>query len=354
LGEIGFGKQRLIYKIVHNTWKDAYPLQRMFSFNDLLYIVQEMQDEEGKQYLENKGMDSRGFKIFRGFVEYCLYRNIANFDTMLLLTAEKGLGKSSAAIMMAREWCRLLGIRFDPKRHIAYNNADVTNKIEMLQKFEPLIADEAVRFALSEEWSKRENKELKKKLAQVRTKHLFYILCFPLKIEKVEKNYLHSFVNYWIDIIDRGLGVIYVKDKNPSRDSWRIKEFAFVGSYTEFTSVSAIRNKLKADPNFWQIIRFPKPPKWLYNRYLAVREKNIYDDDNILHSVSKLDIYNALLVLSLRDIMLHDATLTMNRILLHIKNEYDITLSKTMMQIAIEDAKQLVEKVKDKVILLND
>jgi len=57
--------------------------------------------------------------------------------------------------------------------------------------------DEAIRFASSADWNKKENKELKKKLAQVRTKHLFYILCFPLKIYKLEKTYLESYVNYW-------------------------------------------------------------------------------------------------------------------------------------------------------------
>ena len=56
-------------------------------------------------------------------------------------------GKSSAAIMIARFWCKLMGIRFDPNRHIAYNNADVMTKIDKLNKFEPIIADEAIRFA---------------------------------------------------------------------------------------------------------------------------------------------------------------------------------------------------------------
>lgn len=59
-------------------------------------------------------------------------------------------GKSSAAMMIAREWCRLLGIRFNPDRHIAYNNADMMTKIELLNKFEPIIADEAIRFACLE------------------------------------------------------------------------------------------------------------------------------------------------------------------------------------------------------------
>jgi len=259
-------------------------------------------------------------------------------------------GKSSAAIMLARQWCRLLGLKFNPARHIAYNNADVTRKIDMLNHFEPIICDEAIRFASSADWAKKENKVLKKKLAQVRTKHLLYILCFPLKIYKLEKTYLESFVNYWIDLFARGVGACYVKDKNPVQDSWRMKEFQRIGSYTEFTATSKIEQKLKKHPNFWQLIKFPKPPEWLYNRYLYVREKNVYDDENVLGSVSKEDIHNALLILALRDIMMHDTTLTMNRIILHIKNEYDISIGKGMVQRAVEDAKQLVIKIREQAI----
>ena len=269
---------------------------------------------------------------------------------MVLITSDKGTGKSSAAIMMAREWCKLIGIRFNPARHIAYNNSDVMNKIDVLKKFEPLICDEAIRFASAADWNKKENKELKKRLAQVRTKHLFYILCFPLKVYKLEKTYLESYTNYWIDLFGRGRGAVYVKDKNPVQDSWRMKDFMKIGSYTEFTNLDKIQKKLKLHPNFWSIIKFPKPPEWLYEKYLKHREKNIYDDDNVLQNVAKEDIYNALLVLSLRDIMMHDSTLSMNRIVLHIKNEYDIPITKQMVQLAIDDAKQLVSKIREQAL----
>jgi hypothetical protein len=254
---------------------------------------------------------------------------------MVLLTSDKGTGKSNAAIVLAREWCKLIGIRFDPERHLAYTNANVMDKIDKLRPFEPIVCisgdskikikynnieyeeridnlinmknyevltynikinkfeykipektilqpikknviliklennktlkitnnhliltkegykkikdltdideiktttefvkikniktiknkievydiinisdnhnfvannivihncDEAVKFASSADWAKKESKQLKEKLAQVRTKHLLFILCFPLKIMKIEKNYLESFVNYW-------------------------------------------------------------------------------------------------------------------------------------------------------------
>lgn len=346
---IGYGRRRLIQKIITNNWKVKHPEEKKYNYNELLFILQELLSEEGKAYHESRP-SLRGHNIFRDFVKHLLYRNLANYDSMILVTAEKGAGKSSAAIMMAREWCRLLGIRFNPARHIAYNNADVMAKIDILNKFEPIIMDEAIRFASAADWNRKENKELKKKLAQVRTKHLMYILCFPLKIYKLEKTYLESYTNYWVDLFGRGVGAIYVKDRNPIMDSWRMKEFNKIGSYTEFTNASQVREKLKKHPNYWQVIKFPKPPDWLYTRYLKVREKNIYDDENVMQNVTKEDIHKALLIMSLRDVMMHDSTLSMNRIILHIKNEYDINLTKTMVKSVIDDSKQLVTKVREHAI----
>lgn len=337
---VGFGKRRLIHEIVKDAWQVEDPYEMKFTLNDVLYIVQEMNTDEGKKYLEKTGPSTRGYATFRYFVQHLLYRNLANYDSMVLLTSEKGCltsdtkimiprdtkkypegvpikelinkgpiyvysfnsktkkvelklsdgvefvkrdkvyeielttgqkiratedhpfmlmngeysqlkdlykgqnlrfvdektpttatiksikyigkrnvydvvnvrdnhnfiankmvvsntGKSNTAIMMAREWCRLLGIRFNPDRHLAYNNRDVMEKIDLLNPWEPLVCDEAVRFASTSDWSKKESIELRKKIAEVRTKHLFFILCFPLKISKVEKTYLEAFVNYW-------------------------------------------------------------------------------------------------------------------------------------------------------------
>ena len=270
---LGFAKIQLFEKIVENTWgKD----KKHFTKDDVLYVLQESEDI--KKYLTNyKTINRRGYSIFRYFVEYLLYRNLANYDSMVLITSEKGCltddtlieistgktikkiaiknlvnkgtinvnsyniktkkfeikksdgvvfvkkakicklisekgkilkgtydhpillpsgkyrlmaefksgdefitndgidkikktqflktlqntydvvnvsdnenftangfitsntGKSSAALMMAREWCKLIGIKFDPARHIAYSNSDVMAKIDLLHKFEPLV-----------------------------------------------------------------------------------------------------------------------------------------------------------------------------------------------------------------------
>lgn len=216
------------------------------------------------------------------------------------------------------------------------------------------IANNFIVHNSASDWGLRANRDLRKTLAVIRTKHLFFILCFPMKIYKLEKTYLESFVNYWVDLFGRGVGAIYVKDKNPVYDSWRLKDFRDIAHYTEFTNIEKVERELRKHPNFWTIVRFPKLPAWLYNKYLSVREKNIYDDDNVLKSVTREDIANALLILALKDLMAVDSSVTINRLLLHIKNTHDITLTKAAIYNAVDDAKQLVLKIKEKAISYED
>jgi hypothetical protein len=136
---MGYGEMHLIREIIKNTWGEEALKTKKFTSHDVLYIIQEMKDEEGKAYLEHSSSIMRGFGVFRAFAKYLLYRNIANFDSMVLLTSEKGMGKSSSAIMLSRAWCKLLGIRFNPDRHIAYSNQDVMDKIKNLDRFEPIV-----------------------------------------------------------------------------------------------------------------------------------------------------------------------------------------------------------------------
>lgn len=346
---LGYARMRLVDEIVQQNY-GADPKTRQFTYQDLLYIIQEMIDAEGKKYFDDQLTPTAGYSRFKELVKVFLYRNLANYDSMVLFTGQKGVGKSSDALVTAREWCSLMGIKFDVKKHIAYNNSEVLEKVDSLPPFSPLICDESVRFAQASEWAKKEHKELKKRLAQVRTKHLLYLMCFPLKVQKVEKNYLESFTNYFIDIIGRGTGIAYVKDLNPMQDSWRINEFKNVGSYNEFTPIEQVEEKVKRHPNFWQVIRFPKPPQWLYQRYLKIREANVYGEDVVWEATTKEDIQTACLLLTLNDVMTHDNSLSVNRIMSYIKSEYDIPLTKTAITLRFEDARQLIMKIRENTI----
>ncbi len=340
-------------------------MQQLTKEEEIISIVKELLAERGKQQFHKsevinliidflnkydfyKNIVYKKKKVYKyiAFVKYVLYRALANYDTMILLQGEKGTGKSSKALIFAKIWCKLLGIRFSPKRHIAYNNSQLINKINTLNKFEPLIADEAVRFATSEDWNKKENKELKKLLAQVRTKHLFYILCFPYKIKKLDKVYLDSFVNYILMIFKRGYVDTFKKDLNPFFDSWRLNDFKDIGKIDEFSSRDEILSKIKKHPNYWFSFRMPKPNKKLYERYLEIREANVYNENTAQDTLTEEDYSKALLLRTLRDIIDMYRELSLRKLSQHIKSKYDVDLSEAKIRSAFQDSEMVIDTIK--------
>ena len=144
--------------------------------------------------------------------------------------------------------------------------------------------------------------------------------------------------------------VTYIKDRNPSMDSWRIKDFKLVGSYTEFTPLEQIKKKLEKHPNYWQILQVPKVSDRLYARYLNIREKNVYDEEAVYESISKEDIQRGCLILALKDIMTHDPSLSPSRLTKYIKDEYDIPISRPNVDSIFKDAKMLVSKIREQAV----
>lgn len=326
--------------------EELFPGRMQYSLDDVSLILSTLSSNI------NIRESKRGAKKFNRLIGLFEARNSGNLDTMLLITALKGGGKSSTAIQIARRWCSLHGWTFNPDKYIAYTNSDLSKKIDTLPPFSPLIADESVRFISSEDWNKKENKALKKKLAQIREKHFLFILCFPLKIVKVEKTYLESYVNYWIELYARGKGALFVRDSNPVFDSWRLQSFKDIGSYTEFTDPKKIKDKLKQHPCFWKFLSVPKVPDKIYAKYKEIRDANVYrDDSDVLKSITKEDVYQALFILALNDIMSNDASITSTRILMHIKNNYDISIPKSELTRLVSDSGKIVNTMRENAML---
>lgn len=329
-------------ELVSSIVEENLPGKKIFTTEDLFFVVREALREGGREYLLKEKTSRRSTQRYRDFVKLVLSRNLANYDSMVLITAQKGGGKSTAAIDLAREWCSLLGIKFDLKKHIAYSNADLSYRIDTLPPFSPLVADESIRFISSEDWNKKENKVLKKKLAQVREKHLFFLMCFPMKVKKVEKNYLDSFVNYWIELFVRGYGALFLPDLNPVHDRWRLDFFKKMGAYNEFTEPREIERKLRRHPNFWELMFFDKLPLDIENKYLAYREANVYKDDSESVNIRRDEVFRSAMLLTLSDIITQDTRFTLQRIRTHVKNNYDVKMSDTSIRGVIDDARRVI------------
>jgi len=329
-----------IQKIVNNIASSEFNNKQNFNVLEVVKIFELMMANNYEKPTLNRGYDK-----FRYFANYLFQRATRNFDNMILLTGVKGAGKSSAGIMLAREWCKIMGKPLVPERDIVYTNKQLIKRIDEASPWSVILCDEAINFATAENWNKPENKELKIKLGTVRTKHILFILALPWKIKKLDKVYFDSYINYWIDLYERGEGAVFVKDLNPSGDPWKLKNFEDLGAYNEFTTPEQVKKKLEKHPNFWTMMKIPNVPKKLYDRYLVVRESNVYNHGDVISSVNQKDGVIALMLKALYDITLKGSTGTIKRLAKHFEEKYNVNIPIKLIESIFADSEQLSERI---------
>jgi len=205
-------------------------------------------------------------------------------DCMILITGDKGDGKSSLILRMGLIWHKITGKPFTLRNHITYtkNPQEIKEKLFKLKQsggYQFVGHDEAARFLLGEDWAKKESKELKKVFAEIRTAHLIQAFACPFKIKRVDSKYIESLFHFWIHIFDRDKAVIFRKNKNPGAEAYDLKIFdkiKFVSPNPTNAEWLRILSKLRRSPNFYATIRWGKIPTKVYSSYLKYREKAVW------------------------------------------------------------------------------
>jgi len=201
-----------------------------------------------------------------------------DMDFVLPISSMKGAGKSTLGIqLMKRHVENNLGISFSLKDYLAYDNEDVKRLINELPDKSPILCDEAARFALSEDWGKTENKDMKKLFTQIRTKHLFIIMCAP-DFFWIDKKYRNEICVFWIHILKRGYCVGFTRDTTIGVDDpWHRKEFQKITRGTNiFSDSDKVIGIYRKHPCFWEEFKFPPVEARLYAQYLKYRDERIF------------------------------------------------------------------------------
>jgi hypothetical protein len=81
---IGHAELRLLNKVMDAHFEKQ---KTLFTKEEVLFLVGELQNPE--KYIVNLNVKASRFRVFKYFVQYCLYRNLANFDSLILITGEK-------------------------------------------------------------------------------------------------------------------------------------------------------------------------------------------------------------------------------------------------------------------------
>lgn len=206
-------------------------------------------------------------------------------DVMVLITGDKGDGKSSLILRMGLIWSLITGERFSMVRNLTYTNNPQEIKKKLLkikQKggYQFLGHDEAARILLGEDWNKKENKELKKVFGEIRTAHALQVFACPFKVTRVDSKYLESFFQFWIHVFDRDKAIIFRKNKNPVGEAYSIdklkKMIKYIPPHMNKRQWNNLVAKLSRLPDYYGVVKWGKIPKDIYARYLKQREKAVW------------------------------------------------------------------------------
>lgn len=174
--------------------------------------------------------------------------------------------------------CKELGIEFDLDKHCAYNNEDVKKCILELPPRNPIICDEAVRFAMAQDWASGENKQLMSFFAQIRTKKLCIFFNIP-KMKWIYGKY-GAMATWWLKVYGRGVAVLFRPDLSEAEDPFHIKELQEKERAFFLTShLDSVLQRVSSHPCFVDVIRFPPLPHDLEQKYLKLRNKRVFEDE---------------------------------------------------------------------------
>lgn len=285
------------------------------------------------------------------------HRQEQNKDTLAIVTGEKGDGKSNYSYQQAEDYVLTYGLncedcghewmytknaiyseeglakvkenlfepcpkctghnvskvrKFNFKKYMAYDNEDVNALVgqtmeDGLPPFSPLIGDEAINWAFTEDWNKAENTTLKKRMYMIRTKRLTVFADIPDFII-FDKKY-RNLGNYWVRILGRNasnaIAIFFRKSKGEILDKWHLKEFQeLMRDYFDDTPMDELETLadkiIKKHPCAFDYFKIPPIPKEEYEKYQEYRNEKVWGleskqviiDKKELLAISMYNLFN--------------------------------------------------------------
>lgn len=238
------------------------------------------------------------YENFNKLIDYGINLQEANLFPIIAVSGALGLGKTSLSIQWAirHNEKRFNDTYFSVRKYIAYDNDEVHQKYYTLPENSPLIADEAARFAMAQDWNKAVNKELKKTTMQLRPRHLLLFLNIP-NFTWLDKVYREELVSLWIWIPTRSYAIAFRPDNNPKfKDRWRLKEFPEKDRIDSFTDINKVISIVQKHPCYFDVFKFPQVPQDIEDEYLELRMKKTFTEASerfvVQKDLAKVMAYN--------------------------------------------------------------
>lgn len=238
-----------------------------------------------KQALSERGdltLDIDTFQSLREIAKAVADGIKLNNGYVIAICGPNGVGKSTLAILLGMLIHLYLKIRFDFEKNIIY-----VPDVEYIRKTiadrsldsQVFIVDEAIKVMHKRRFASREQVFLAELFASLHRKtHKIFILCMP-RFAHFDKYYREDKLNMWIEVMQRGLAVVFLKSTNPlAQDSWCVKENQRIWEKAErrqgVLTIEKQYKILRRFKTFYTGFRFPDLASPLKETYESLVEKH--------------------------------------------------------------------------------
>ena len=202
-----------------------------------------------------------------------------DWDSVIAISGTEGVGKSVLA-----NW---IGFKTDKNYTLeknciyAPNEKMMIDAIRKLPRFSAINADEAIKLLYKQQWWRQVF--INKFYRLCRQDNKISIMCMP-RFSDFNEGFRNHRISIWIHVVDRGIGVAFMKDDNPfTKDPWHFdKNERLVNKYRRGKRLFQLSTEKKIQiysriENFLGVVTYPDLPPELRTRYKELAAKNKYE-----------------------------------------------------------------------------
>jgi len=235
-----------------------------------------------------------GFMSLKSVAELVQERVSKEWDLVIGITGEEGVGKSTLAILLSK----LIDPRFDLVKNVAYlpTYDEVQGKFYALKPKQVFLVDEAIKVLYKLRWADKFQIELNEMYATERYQTKVTILCMPRFLDFNERFRNHR-IKIWIHVFGRGRAAVFIKDDINiyASDPWYTKEnYKMLVKSFKKARANSLEEKLSVyekAKNFSFFIQFPmlEPADELRYKELKAKARTLEpeQDDRVRTVINK-------------------------------------------------------------------
>lgn len=211
-------------------------------------------------------------------------------DHVIAITGYPGMGKSQLATILGL----LIDFEYEFNINICFipTSKDIENLYLSLPLFSILHIDEASRGLHKQKWYEKIQQTLNTLYDTEREDHYICTLLLMPRFQNFTENFRNFRIKYWINILDRGIAIIYKRDDDKdSKDPWHIDENyklktkTWKGKKVYDRDIESVIKIEQRTINYWFWFKIPEIPKEIWGEYQVLKKQSRIEKKEIDFSV---------------------------------------------------------------------